>query len=160
VVRFSVLGVPLGRVDTGGDSGSDGTVEFVPGYLRWTVAGTVDASAQPADGTAAPHEVEVRATQPWITTAPAILVILAALFGVASASSHRRGLIDRPDALGSLLGLGLAGAVLGVAAAGFAWVAGDRRLAPTTIGACALLGALAGLSLGWATRSRRPAIRR
>ncbi len=157
LVRFSVLGVPLGRVQNDEDSSGDGLVGFLPGYLRWTVAGTVDASAQLVGVTDPPHEVEVRAIQPWFTTAPAIVVTLVALFGLASASSHRKGLARRPDALGSLLGLGLAGAVLGVAAAGFAWVAGDRRLVVATLAACAALGALAGLSLGWATRSRRPA---
>jgi len=160
VVRFSVLGVPLGQVRTDGDTSDADRVGFPPGYLRWTVAGTVDASARPADGTGPPRQVEVRATQLWITTAPAIVTAMVALFGLASASSHRRGLAHRPDGLGPLLGLGLAGAVLGVAAAGFGWVAGDRRLAVATISACAVLGGLAGLSAGWAMRSRRLATRR
>ncbi|MEZ5409355.1 MAG: serine/threonine-protein kinase [Acidimicrobiales bacterium] len=159
VVRFSVLGIPLGRVRGEVVSGGD-EVSFVPGYLRWTVAGRVDAWAQPAGGTATPRRLEVRATQPWLTTAPALVVTLLALFGLASASSHRRGLVHRPDAVGALLGLGLAGAVLGSAVAGFAWVAADRLLAVPTLAACAALGALAGLSLGWAMRSRRPATRR
>ncbi len=157
LVRFSVLGLPLGRVENDQASSRGGRVGFLPGYLRWTVAGTVDASAQVVDSTDPPRQVEVRATQPWFTTAPTIVLTLVALFGLASASSHRKGLARRPEAIGSLLGLGLAGAVLGVAAAGFAWVAGDRRLAVATITACAVLGGLAGLSLGWATRSRRPA---
>ncbi len=157
VVRFSVLGVPLGRVQSDEASTVDRQLGFLPGYLRWTVAGTVDASVQDVGGTGPPEELVVRATQPWFTTAPTIVVTLVALFGLASASSHRKGLARRPDALGSLLGLGLAGAVLGVAAAGFAWVAGDRRLTVPAIAACAVLGALAGLSLGWATRWRRPA---
>ena len=110
----SILGVPLGSVEAPLTAGR-ATVE--PGYLQWTTAGAVNLAVT-IDGASEPWTtVVVAPSQPWYLTAPALALVLIGLFGLANLQSNVQGLRGGRIRVGSILGLVIAGLVVGISGA-------------------------------------------
>ncbi|MEL7156572.1 MAG: serine/threonine-protein kinase [Actinomycetota bacterium] len=150
-IDLDILGVPVGLAEA---PLNGGRAEFDIGYLQWTTAGVVDLAVTVDDETEPRGRLRVAPTHRWWTTGPAVLVAVAALFGLASFSSHLKGFRRSPSLVGPVIGLGFATAVLTLAVTAAVVLA--AQLVPTA--GAVLLGAgssiLAAVLLGAGARGR------
>lgn len=112
-IDLDIAGIPVGLSEV---PLSGGRAEFDIDYLKWTTGGVVNVAVT-VDGDAEPRaRLKVAPTHRWWANAPALLVGVVALFGLASFSSHLKGFRSSPSILGPVIGLGFATAVLTLAA--------------------------------------------
>jgi len=86
-----------------------------------------------------------------LLTAAGIITVLLLLFAIAYAESFARSLRKGRRSTGPTIGLGLMGALVGIAAVALVWVLGVRTPTIATLVVCALLGVVAGVAAATAS---------
>jgi serine/threonine-protein kinase len=156
-LKLSTVGIPLGSLGTNLVKGQ-GT--FEPSIVEHLASGNVRGELELTGGdkTLATQEFDVKATNPWYTTAFGIIGIALVLAGLANLESNLRNLRHRRRVL-SVVGAGIAGAL--VAAGAIAMLAAAGIAMPTlsgVIAATALIAvafAFGSVALGVIARRRR-----
>jgi hypothetical protein len=120
-VRLSLrlLEIPLGATETA-PIGADGTADIDPGAVARIASGAVTGTLEVFDSAGnevIAHDVAIEAVNPWYTSAMGIVGVLVTLFAVAAVESNLRLMRRGRLRIGSLLGLGISGAVLGAGVA-------------------------------------------
>ncbi len=148
-VELSLFGLPLGATQ---GLIEDGELVAHLTYLRWTTAGVVDLTVTVDDG-AQVRTVGVAPTHPWYLTGPTAGALFVGLSAIALVGSNLRGLRRGELRPWSLLGVGFAGALLGLSI--FVLVMWWQVTAPTEGVVALAIGSAAIASLAYGEGLRR-----